>query len=100
MGSKTSDQPLDEYLKDGGRDERIEQTDGGIIHIPKASDADLADEEDGDGDQGTQKRSSPDGDDLVPQRIGELRVDDFTILKGDWLFVSAGILDACVYSRM
>lgn len=35
MRTKSSDEPLDEDLEDGGGDERVEEADGGIVEIPE-----------------------------------------------------------------
>ena len=43
MGAKTANQPFDEDLEDGCRDERIEETNGGVVDVPEATNADLAD---------------------------------------------------------
>jgi hypothetical protein len=43
----------------------------------------LADEDDSDRDERTEKSSRPDGDDFVTERVGELRIDDLAILEVD-----------------
>lgn len=51
--TETTDEPLEEDLEDSGRDETVEKTHDGVVHIPEASDADLHEEEDEDGDKGS-----------------------------------------------
>jgi len=36
-------------LEDGGINERVEEADDCVVHVPKGADADLADEKDDDG---------------------------------------------------
>lgn len=44
MWSKTSNEPLQEYLEDSSSDEAVEQPDNSIVYIPERSDPDLHDE--------------------------------------------------------
>lgn len=83
--AETSDEPFDEDLEDGRGDEGVQETDGCIVHVPEAADADLADEEDGDGDQGCHEGGSINGNDLVAQWVCELGVDNLAIREDDCL---------------
>lgn len=64
MGTKTTDEPLDEDLEDSGGDEGVEQTNGGVVDVPEAAGADLDDQEDQEGNEEGHKGSSIDWDDL------------------------------------
>ena len=79
--SQTADEPLDEDLEYRSRDQRVEQADDSIVHIPEASDADLHAQDDEDGDQGCHESRRPDGDDLMAERICELWIDDLAIVE-------------------
>lgn len=81
--TKTANEPLDEDLEDGSHDQRVEQTNGGVVDIPERADPDLADKEDSEGDEEGHERSRPDGNNLVAKRVGELGVDDLSISEGD-----------------
>jgi hypothetical protein len=89
--TETSNEPFDENLEDGCHDERVEQTNGGVVDIPERPDPDLADEEDGEGNEEGHERSRPDGDDLVAKRVRKLGIDDLSISEGDCIFVSGGV---------
>lgn len=79
-----SDKPLHKYLEYCRADQGIQQAQHGIVHIPKATDTDLTKEEDYRRDEEGEHRCCPYGNDLVPQRICELRIHNFAILKSDW----------------
>lgn len=81
--AKATNQPLKEHLEDGGRDEGIEQPDDGVVDIPEGSDSNLHTKDDKDRDQGRHQRCSVDWDDILPERIGEFGVDDFTVAEFD-----------------
>jgi hypothetical protein len=81
--TETTDQPFEENLEDGSGDERVEESDDCIVGIPERANADLADENDDDGDESAEKCSEPDGDDLFAYWVCELRVYDFTVLEVD-----------------
>lgn len=83
MWTKTTDQPFEEDLEDGGGDEGIQEADDGVVDVPEGADPDLHDEEDGDGDKRGEECGGPDGNDFVAHRVGELRVDDFAVLEVD-----------------
>ena len=65
MRTQTTNEPLDKDLEDGGRNERVQKTDGGVVDVPEASGADLDDQEDCEGDEEGHESSRPDGDDLL-----------------------------------
>jgi hypothetical protein len=79
----TSNQPLDEDLEDSRDNQRVQQTNGCVVDIPERADSDLADKENGKGDEERHESSSPDGDNLVAKGVSELRVDDFSIAESD-----------------
>ena len=88
VGAQTADKPFDEDLEDGGGDEGVEEADGGIVDVPEGAHADLADEEDSEGDEEGHEGRGPDGDDLITEGVGELRVDDLAVGEDDWMDVS------------
>lgn len=59
----------------------IEQTNDGVVDIPERADADLHQQEDCDGHQACQQRSSPDRNDLMSQRVRKLGIDNLAVLK-------------------
>jgi hypothetical protein len=81
--AQTTDEPLDEDLEDGGDDERIEQTYGGVVDVPEAAGTDLHNQEDNEGYEESQQSSSPDGHNFVPEGVGELGVDNLAVLECD-----------------
>jgi hypothetical protein len=83
MGSKSANQPFQEYLEDGRGDEAVEQPDDGVVRVPEGANSDLADEDDDDGDEGAEHGRGPDGDDVFAERVGEFGVDDFAVLEVD-----------------
>jgi hypothetical protein len=83
VGAQTTDEPLEEDLEDGGGDERVEQTNGGVVDVPEGADANLHDEEDDNGDDAGEERGEPDGDDFVAEGEAELGEDDLAVLEGD-----------------
>ena len=70
-------------MEDGSCNQRVEKSNDGIICIPERSNADLADQDNSNRNQGAQESSSPDGDDFVAHWVGELRIDDLAILEAD-----------------
>lgn len=62
--AQTTNEPLDKDLEYRSRDECIEQTNSGVVYIPKASGTDLNNQEHGKGDEEGHESSSPDGNDL------------------------------------
>jgi hypothetical protein len=97
--AQTTNEPLDKDLEDGSRDERVQQADGSVVDIPKASGADLDDQEDCEGNEEGHESSSPDGNDLsrvstylvctskatylIAQRVRKLWVHNLAVPKGD-----------------
>jgi hypothetical protein len=81
--TKASNEPFDEDLENGCGDQSIEKSNGSVVDVPEAASPDLNDQKDGKGDEEGHKSGSPNGDDLVAHRVGELRVDDFSILEDD-----------------
>lgn len=81
--SQTSDEPFEEDLEDSGGNETVEDTDDTVVDVPEAADADLTDEDGGDGDERSEHSGRPDRNDFFPHGVGELRVDDFAILEVD-----------------
>lgn len=77
--TQATNEPLDEDLEDSRADEGVEKTDDGVVGIPEGPDAHLHAEDDEDGDQSSQESGSPDWDDLLAKRVGELRVDDLAV---------------------
>lgn len=67
--AKAANQPLKEHLKDGGRDEGIEQPDDGVVDVPEGANSHLHTEDDKDRDQGRHQRCSVDGNDILPERV-------------------------------
>lgn len=66
--SKPTDQPLHEDLKHSCPNERIEKPKDRVVAVPERSNAELHAEEDEDGDEGSEKSGSPDGDDFIATR--------------------------------
>jgi hypothetical protein len=62
--AETSNQPLDENLEDGSRNERVQQSDGSVVDIPEASSTDLNNQKDGKRDEEGHESGSPDRNDL------------------------------------
>lgn len=87
---QTTDQPLQEDLEHGSIDESVKQSHDSVVEVPEAADADLHAGHDEDGDDAGQERSEPDGDDVLAQGVGELRVHDFAILEVDGERASRG----------
>ena len=81
--AETTNEPLDKDLEDGGADEGVEQTNGGVVDVPEGADADLHDEEDDNGDEDGEHGGGPDGDDFLAEGVGELGVDDLAVGEGD-----------------
>lgn len=81
--TQASDKPLDEDLENGGRDERVQETNNSIVEVPEGANSDLHQEKDEDGDQARQQGGGPDGDDFISQRIRKLGVHDLAIGKCD-----------------
>lgn len=81
--AQTTNEPLDEDLEDGGRDQAVENTEAGVVEIPKGANADLHDQEDEHGDEGGEKRGRPDGNDFLAERVGKLGVYDLAVGEGD-----------------
>lgn len=75
MRTKTTDEPFEENLEDGRCDERIEETDHRIVHIPKRSDADLNNQEGCDWDERCEECSFPNWNDFVTERLSEYMLD-------------------------
>lgn len=95
MRAETSNEPLDEDLEDGSHDQGVQKTNGGVVDIPERAHPDLADEEDGEGDEEGHESGGPNGDDLVAQRVGKLGVNNLSISEGDCRIVSNGDVE-CV----
>lgn len=51
VGAQAANEPLEEDLEDSSADERVQNTDDGIVGVPEGADADLHAENDEDGDQ-------------------------------------------------
>lgn len=83
MRTQATNQPLDKDLEDGSCDERVKQPDDGVVDIPEGADADLHDQEDGDGHEGCQQSGGPDGNNLISQRIAKLGEDNLAVGEGD-----------------
>jgi hypothetical protein len=83
VGTKSSNEPLDEDLEDSGDNQGVEKTNGSVVDVPEAAHTDGADEEDDKRNKEGQESSSPDGDDLVAEGVSELGVDDLAVLEGD-----------------
>ena len=49
--SQTTNEPLDEDLEDGSGDERVQQTDSGVVDVPERAGTDLHNEEDSEWDE-------------------------------------------------
>ena len=81
--TKTSNEPLDEDLENSRGDQSVEKSDGSIVQVPEAASADLHDQEHGKGDEECHERGSPNGNNFVPHRVSELRVDNLSILEDD-----------------
>lgn len=96
MRTETANEPFEEDLKDGCCDQGVKEADGGIVDVPERSDADLADEEDGDGDEGSEECCCPDGDDFFAEWVCEFGVDDFAVLEVDGEG-SGGSWVRCIY---
>lgn len=43
MGTKTANEPLDEDLEDGCRDQSVEESNGGVVDVPEGASTDLDD---------------------------------------------------------
>ena len=65
MRAKAANEPFNEDLEDGGGNKRVEKADGGVIYVPEAADADLADEEDDNRDEDGEEGGSHYGNDFV-----------------------------------
>lgn len=83
MRAKTANEPFQKDLEDRRRDERVQQPDDAVVDVPEGSDANLHQEYRGNGHHGCEKRSQPDGNDLIAERIRELGIDDFAVGEGD-----------------
>ena len=81
--AETTNEPLDEDLEDGSSDKRVQQTNGGVVHIPEAAGADLHNEEDKEGDEEGHESGGPDGNNLGAERVRKLRVDNLAVLEDD-----------------
>lgn len=81
--TKTSNEPLDEDLENSRGDQSVEKSDGSIVQVPEAASADLHDQEHSKGDEERHERGSPNGNNFVPHRVSELRVDNLSILEDD-----------------
>lgn len=81
--AQTANEPLDEDLEDGGRDQAVENTEAGVVEVPEGAHANLHDQEEEDGDERGEKRGRPDGNDFLAKRIGELGVYDLAVREGD-----------------
>lgn len=81
--AEATDQPLNEYLEDGGGDERVEKPDDGVVDVPEGADANLHAEDDEDRDQGCHQRRGVDGGDVLPEGVGEFGIDDLAVAKVD-----------------
>jgi hypothetical protein len=81
--SEATDEPLDEDLEDSGGDKRVEKTDGGIVEVPEAANADLHASEDEDRDQSSKHGGSPDGNDLASHGVSILGPDNFAVVEGN-----------------
>lgn len=81
--SEATDEPLDEDLEDSGGDKRVEKTDGSVVEVPEAANADLHASEDEDGDQSSKHGGSPDGNDLASHGVAILGPDDFAVIEGN-----------------
>lgn len=78
MRSQASDEPFQEYLKYGCRNQAVKQAKHAIVDIPERTDTNLHKEDNGDGNESSEQSSRPDWDNLMAQRVGKLRVDDLT----------------------
>ena len=95
--TQTSNQPLQEDLEDGSRDERVEQANDRVVDVPETSNADLHDQEEEDRNQCCKERCSPYWHDLFAERVRELWIHDVAIWEVDreaarwsrWCFVHA-----------
>jgi hypothetical protein len=81
MRAQATDKPFQEDLEDSGGYEGIQDPDNGVVDISETADADLADQNDDDRYQDAQHSRCPNGNDLVAQWVGELRIDDLAILE-------------------
>lgn len=81
--AQTADEPFDEDLEDGGADDGVKQTDNSVVGVPEGADADLHAENDEDRDEGSEKSSRPDGDDVVAKGVGKFRVHNIAVAKGN-----------------
>jgi hypothetical protein len=79
----TSNEPLDEDLENGGNNQGVQKTNGSVVDVPEAADADGADQEDSKGNEESHESSSPDRNDLVAKGVRELRVDNLAIPEGN-----------------
>jgi hypothetical protein len=82
--TKTSNKPFQKHLKYCGRYQRVEQADNSIVDVPKRLDTNLHEEDNGDGDKGSQQGRSPDRDDLFTEGVCKFRINNLTVLKIDW----------------
>jgi hypothetical protein len=62
--AETTNEPLDEDLEYSGGDERVQQTNGSIVHVPEAAGADLDNQKYSKGDEEGHQSGSPNGNDL------------------------------------
>lgn len=75
MRTETTNEPFEENLEDGGCDEGIEKTNYGIVHIPERSDANLNNQEGGNGYERCEECSFPNWNDFVTERLDEYMSD-------------------------
>lgn len=83
MRSQASDEPLEEHLKDGSGNERVQEANHGVVDVPKRANADLHEQDDDNGNHAGQKGGKPDGDDFVSKRERKLGEDDLAVGKCD-----------------
>lgn len=69
MRSETTNKPFEENLEDGGADERVEKSNDCVVHIPERSNADLDNEEGGDGNERGEERGFPDRNNFIAERL-------------------------------
>lgn len=81
--AKAPDQPLNEYLEDGGGDERVEEPDDGVVDVPEGADANLHTEDDEDWNQSCHQRGGVDGNDVLAEGVGEFGVDNLAVAEVD-----------------
>lgn len=81
--AEAANEPLAEDLEDGGGDERVQKTDDTVVDVPEGADADLHHQDDRDGDDGSEERSEPDGDNLLAEGVAKLGPDNLAVRKGN-----------------